>query len=117
MAKDTKKTTKQSRAIDRKIDVLSERLRKIRKNSNEDAQHLVCPMAKLIYKLEEQDHETGQCLYDALNDELTSTSDIIREMRASGHRISRQTIYDYRKRVCACAHDDKCGLDEKFGGE
>jgi len=108
VAKDPKKTLK----IDRKIDRLSQRLKKIGTNAEKECTHLVCPMAKILKRL---DDETSQCLYDVLNDQITTTSDIIREMRASGIRIARQTVYDYRARVCSCAHEDKCGLDEKFG--
>lgn len=107
MAKDSKKTLK----IDRNIDRLAQRLRKIKTKSEMENQHIVCPMAKLLQKL---DDETGKCLYDVLNDNVTTTSDIIREMRVSGIRVARQTIYDYRARVCSCAHEDRCGLDEKF---
>ena len=107
MAKDSKKTLK----IDRNIDRLAQRLRKIGTESEMGNQHIVCPMAKLLQRL---DDETGKCLYDVLNDNVTTTSAIIREMRASGIKIARQTIYDYRERVCSCAHEDKCGLDDKF---
>lgn len=107
VTKDVRKTPK----IDRGIDRLAQRLRKIGTAAEHEQQHLVCPMAKILHRL---DDETGKCLYDVLNDDVTTTTDIIREMRASGIRVARQTIYDYRERVCACAHEDKCGLDERF---
>lgn len=103
MAKDAKKTTKIGR--------LGERLKAVGERSEANRDHIVCPMAKMLKKM---DDETAKCLYDVLNDDVTTTSDIIREMRSSGIRIARQTIYDYRARVCSCAHEDKCGLDEKF---
>jgi len=108
VAKDSRKTLK----IDRKIDRLSQRLKKIGTEAEKGNTHIVCPMAKILKRL---DDETGKCLYDVLNDQVTTTSDIIREMRASGIRVARQTIYDYRTKVCSCAHEDKCGLDDQFG--
>jgi len=104
VAKDSNKTTKIGR--------LSERLKAVHEKSEELRNHLPCPMSKMLKKLDE---ETAKCLYDVLNDGVTTTTDIIREMRSSGIPIARQTIYDYRARVCSCAHEDKCGLDEKFG--
>lgn len=104
MAKDVNKTPK--------ISLLGERLKAVREKSEANREHLACPMSKMLQKMDE---ETAKCLYDVLNDGVTTTTDIIREMRMSGIRIARQTIYDYRARVCSCAHEDKCGLDAKFG--
>lgn len=79
------------------------------------AQHLVCPMAKIINSL---DHETGKCLYEVLNDPDTNTTDIIRQLRNSGIRVARQTVVDYRLHYCPCGEgDDKCGLEAKFNTE
>lgn len=104
MAKDVNKTTKISR--------LGERLKAVGEQSEANREHIVCPMSKMLQKMDE---ETAKCLYDVLNDGVTTTTAIIREMRMSGIRIARQTIYDYRARVCSCANEDRCGLDSKFG--
>ena len=104
MAKDVKKTTK--------IDALGARLKAISEKSEANREHLPCPMSKMLQRMDE---ETAKCLYEVLNDGVTTTTDIIREMRMAGIRIARQTIYDYRARVCSCANEDKCGLDGKFG--
>lgn len=104
MDKDTKKTTNISR--------LGQRLKSIGEENKAMEGHLICPMAK---KLMDLDDETAKVLYEVLNDKITPTTSIIREMRAAGMRVARQTIYDYRARVCCCAHQDKCGLDERLG--
>lgn len=102
MGKDTKTT---------KISVLGQRLKNAQDKGNAKREHIVCPMAKIIKSL---DDDTAKALYEVLNDDVTTTTDIVRELRASGIRIARQTVVDYRHKTCACAHEDKCGLQEQY---
>lgn len=94
------------------VDQLAQRLRSIQSAAEAGAKHLMCPMAKI---LRDMDDETGKCLYDVLNDDVTSTASIIRAMKQAGRGVARQTISDYREGRCPCSDEDKCGLDERFG--
>ena len=108
MPKDPRDTKNKNAGADQ----LAKRLKSIQSAAEAESKHVMCPMAKILKALDE---ETAKCLYEVLNDDVTTTTAIMRAMKQAGRGVARETVADYRSRLCSCADGDKCGLDERFG--
>ena len=82
-------------------------------NLSTSNKHTPCPMANLLKGL---DMDTAAALIDVMSKEEIPTRIIYQELHNSGIPIARESIQLFRKKHCACANEDKCGINEITDG-